>query len=121
MDSTYPVPGPAHFTCVEGITVAAIRGRLDSVTAAGFDAQAASILADRCQRILLDMSATTYLSSAGLRSILTIIKRVAACGGRVGMFSVPPPILEIIEISGFQTLMDIYPDRETALKVSAVR
>ncbi len=121
MDSTYHVSAPAHVTCVEGIPVIAVCGRLDTVNSAAFDAQTASVFADRCARVLLDMSAATYLSSAGLRSILKIIKQVAGCGGRVGMFSVPTTILEIIEISGFQALLDIYPDRETALKESVGR
>ncbi len=121
MDSTYPVSAPAHVTCVEGIPVIAVCGRLDTVSSAAFDAQTASVFADKCARVLLDMSAATYLSSAGLRSILKIIKQVAGCGGRVGMFSVPPSILEIIEISGFQALLDIYPDQATALKESVGR
>jgi anti-anti-sigma factor len=121
MDSTYHVSAPAHVTCVDGVPVIAVCGRLDTVSSGVFDAQTASVFADRCARVLLDMSAATYLSSAGLRSILKIIKQVAGCGGRVGMFSVPAPILEILEISGFQALLDIYPDRETALKESVGR
>jgi anti-anti-sigma factor len=121
MDSTSSASGPAHVTCVQGIPVVAICGRLDTANSAMFDAQTASVLADRCARILLDMSATTYVSSAGLRSILKIIKHTARSGGRAGMFSVPGPILEIIEISGFQALLDMYPDQETALKESVVQ
>ena len=120
MDSTSTVSGPARVTCVQGIPVIAICGRLDTTNSAMFDTQAVSVLKDRCARVLLDMSATTYVSSAGLRSILKIIKHTAACGGRTGFFSVSPPILEIIEISGFQALVDIYPDQETALKESIV-
>ena len=121
MDSTYSVPAPAHVTCVEGIPIIAVCGRLDTTTSAVFDARTASVFADRCARVLLDMSGATYLSSAGLRSILKIIKHAAGCGGRVGMFAVPAPILEIIEISGFQALVDMYPDRDTALKESVGR
>jgi anti-anti-sigma factor len=119
MDSTSPATGPAHVTCVQGIPVVAICGRLDTTNSPVFDAQTASVFCDRWARVLLDMSATTYVSSAGLRSILRIIKHAAGCGGRVGVFGAPAPILEIIEISGFQSLMDIYPDRDTALKESA--
>ena len=121
MDSTSSVSGPAHVACVQGIPVIAVCGRLDTTNAAVFDAQTASVFADRCARVLLDMSGATYLSSAGLRSVLKIIKHTAANGGRVGMYSIPPPILEILEISGFQALMDIYPDQETALKESVGR
>jgi len=121
MDSTSSASAPAHVTCVEGIPVIAVCGRLDTISSVVFDAQTAPVFADRCTRVLLDMSASTYLSSAGLRSILKIIKQTASCGGRVGMFSIPAPILEIIQISGFQALMDIYPDQETALKESVGR
>ena len=121
MDSTHPAPPPAHVTCVEGIPLIAVCGRLDTATSPAFDTQIASLLADRHERVLLDMSAATYLSSAGLRSILKIIKYAADSGGRVGMFSIPAPILEILEISGFQALLDIYPDQETALKESMAR
>lgn len=121
MDSTPPASGPARVTCVQGIPVIAICGRLDTTNSGMFDAQTASVFKDRTARVLLDMSATTYVSSAGLRSILKIIKHTAGSGGRVGMFAMPAPILEIIEISGFQALLDIYPDQESALKESVAQ
>jgi anti-anti-sigma factor len=93
-------------------------GRLDTTTAPLFDAQAAPFLTETRSRVLLDFSGLTYISSAGLRSILRIIKHTAACGGRAGIFAAPTHILEVIEISGFQSLLDIYPDRETALNGS---
>jgi anti-sigma B factor antagonist len=93
-------------------------GRLDTISAPLFDAQAAPFLTETRNRVLFDFSGLTYISSAGLRSILRIIKHTAACGGRAGVFAVPTHILELIEISGFQSLLDIYPDRETALNGS---
>ena len=97
----------------------AIAGRLDTTNAPQFDAQATPLLVEANSRILLDFSALTYISSAGLRSVIRIIKHTAAFGGRTGIFAVPAHILEIIEIAGFQPLLDIYPDRETALNESS--
>lgn len=106
----------ARVAYVQGIPVVEVTGRLDVASAPLFDAETASVCTDRRDRVLLDCSALTYVSSAGLRSILKMIKATAVHGGRVGMFAVSPQILEVIEISGFQTLVDMYPDRETALK-----
>ena len=106
---------PAQIECVRGVPIIVITGRLDATSAPSFDAQAAPLLAEAQSRILLDLSGLKYISSAGLRSIIQIIKHTSVSGGRTGIFSVPAPILEIIEISGFQCLLDIYPDRETAL------
>ena len=115
MTKTSTGPLPAQIECVRGITVMVMMGRLDTTNAPLFDAQTAPFLAESRNRVLLDFSGLTYISSAGLRSIIRIIKHTAICGGRIGIFAVPAPILELIEISGFQPLLDIYPDRETAL------
>lgn len=106
---------PAHIECVRGIPIMVVTGRLDATNALQFDAQAAPFLAEARIRVLLDLSGLTYLSSAGLRSIIRIIKHTAACSGRTGIFAVPAHILELIEISGVQPLLDVYPDRETAV------
>ena len=119
MQSLSPASVPAHVVCVQGIPVVCITGRLDTTSAPVFDTQTTSLLGEKHTRILLDASAMTYISSVGLRSILRIIKHTSQCGGRTGMFALAPQILEVIEISGFQQLLDIYPDRETALNGSS--
>jgi anti-anti-sigma factor len=115
MNSNLPASLPTQIECVEGIPVMVVSGRLDATTAPLFDAQAAPLFAESQSRILLDLSGLKYVASAGLRSIIQIIKHTSRYGGRTGIFAVPAPILEIIGISGFQHLLDIYPDRETAL------
>jgi anti-anti-sigma factor len=120
MNSTSPEAAPARLECVQGVPVMVITGRLDTHAAPIFDAQAAKLLGEKHARVLLDLSGVTFISSAGLRSILQIIKHTNRSGGRTGIFSVPEQILEAIEISGFQPLIDIYPDRETALNGSSV-
>jgi anti-anti-sigma factor len=114
-----PVFVPARIECIRGIPVMSITGRLDSTNAPLFDSQADPVLAEAGSRILLDFSGLTYISSAGLGSIMRIAKWTAGRGGRTGIFSVPAHILELIAISGFQPMLDIYPDRETALNGSS--
>lgn len=120
MHSNSPGSVPAHFVCVQGIPVVSLKGRLDTANSAAFDAQTASLFQEKRQRVLLDLSGLTYISSMGLRSLLKIVKHTAQCGGRTGIFSVPAQILELIEISGFLSLLDIYPDQESALNGSRV-
>jgi anti-anti-sigma factor len=103
---------------MQGIPVVVISGRLDTTNASAFDEQTVSLLEEKHARVLLDLSGATFISSAGLRCILKIIKRTSVNGGRTGIFAAPAPILEVMEISGFQLLLDIYPDLETALNGS---
>jgi anti-anti-sigma factor len=101
------------------LPVIKLSGRLDTVTAPALDAQLAPLLAEPRPKILLDLGDVTYISSAGLRSILQLVKHTAAHGGRLGLFNASPHIMEVIEISGFPSLLDIYPDRESALNAQA--
>ena len=116
MSSTSPVSPAVQIECVEGIPIVVIFGRLDTNSAPLFDTHTASLHEQPCPRVLLDFSSLTYISSAGLRSIIKLIKHAAASGGRAGVFAVAEPIMELIEISGFQPLLDIYADRESALQ-----
>jgi anti-anti-sigma factor len=100
---------------VNKILIVGITGRLDTGSAPVFDATLAPELAQPRRHILVNLAGVTYISSAGLRSILQLVKHSAAQGGKVGLFSAPAHILEVIEISGFPSLLDIYPDRATAI------
>jgi anti-anti-sigma factor len=97
------------------LLIVGIIGRLDTGSAPGFDNELAPVLADPRPRILLDLTANTYVSSAGLRSILQLVKHTAAHGGRLGVFAAQPQVMEVIEISGFPSLLDLYDDRAAAL------
>ena len=91
----------ASFEQIDSFLVIAVTGRLDTVSAPRFDEKLAAVLAEPCPDILLDVSQITYVSSAGLRSILQLVKHADENGGRVGLFSVPAQIMDVLEISGF--------------------
>lgn len=110
---------PAHIERVQNIPVITMAGRLDTQSTTAFDAQVAPLLAEPHRRILMDLAAVTFISSLGLRSLLKVIKHAAASGGRAALCAVPAPILEVIEMTGFSTLVDLYPDRATAVASSA--
>jgi len=48
-----------------------------------------------------------------------LVKHTAAHGGRVGMYGAPSHIMEVVEISGFPSLLDVLADRATALSQHA--
>ena len=100
---------------IDGLPVIAVSGRLDATTAPLFDAEMKALLSTPKPHILMDLSEVTYVSSAGLRSVLLLVKHTAAQGGRLGLFGASQGVMEVIEISGFPSLLDVYPDRETAL------
>ena len=63
---------------VGGVQVVHAIGRLDTITADRFDARVQQGLSPDTTHVVLDLSRVTYVSSAGLRSLLTLLKRVKA-------------------------------------------
>ncbi|HWE84159.1 MAG TPA: STAS domain-containing protein [Terracidiphilus sp.] len=115
MSGTAPASFTTQIEYVDGIPVVVMAGRLEASNVNVFDGQIAPLLTQPHPRILIDMQALTFVASMGLRSILKLIKHAAASGGRAGAFAVPPMVLEVLEMTAFTKLMDVYPDRESAL------
>ena len=96
------------------IHIVAIAGSLDSTTAP--DAQKAldPVLA-AAKKVALDFSALDYISSAGLRVLLGAAKKLRASGGTLRMFGLNQSVREVFEISGFSTILAVYPSEAEAL------
>lgn len=118
MSSAAPASPVAQIEYVQGVPVVVMSGRLEASNTGIFDSQVAPLLTQPHPRILMDMESLVFVASMGLRSILKIIKHAAASGGRAGAIAVSPMVLEVLEMTAFTRLMDVYPDRESALKES---
>src|SRR6266542_2680092 len=71
------------------------------------------------QELAVDMSGLDYISSAGLRVLLVMAKKVQQAKGKVALFGLVPNVREVFSVSGFDTIFSIQPDSATA--VAAVR
>lgn len=94
----------------ETTTVLALNGRLDGQTGPSLD----EVIPDS-GLVVLDLSELSYVSSAGLRSILQALKKTKSTGGSLRLCSIQPTVLKLLELSGFLSLVSTYPDREGAL------
>ncbi|EXJ14828.1 Anti-sigma F factor antagonist (spoIIAA-2) [Imhoffiella purpurea] len=81
--------------------------RLDTQTAPEADAQIAAAIAGGETRILIDFAQTRYISSAGLRVLLKASKQLGKVGA-FGLCNANPQIREVLDISGFATIMHCY-------------
>ena len=89
-------------------------GRLDSGACAAFEVELIGYLNAGSQRLLIDFSELDYISSAGLRVILMAAKRLKASGGSLALCALNDTIGEVFEVSGFDRILDIHPDAESA-------
>ncbi|MBI3785315.1 MAG: STAS domain-containing protein [Deltaproteobacteria bacterium] len=90
-------------------------GRIDAATAPLFHQRLLRSVDDGETSVLLDLMQLDYISSAGLRSLLTAAKRLQAGDGRFAVCSLSHNVREVFEVSGFDTIIEIHPDRAAAL------
>ena len=83
-----------------------VEGRLDTVTAPELEKEVKGGL-DSVQELTFDFSKLEYISSAGLRVLLTAQKLMKKKGGSMVIKGSSEDVLEIFEITGFSTLLDI--------------
>lgn len=97
-------------------TVVKVSGRLDNVTATQFDTDCNKLLSDGgAISLVLDFSELTYISSAGLRSVLLLAKTLNAKGGRVLICGLNQMVKDVFQISGFTGMFPVFQSREEAL------
>jgi anti-anti-sigma factor len=100
---------------IEDVLFLALQGRLDSVNAAEVEASIKERITQGASRIALDFSEIVYVSSAGLRVVLVVAKRLKEIGGRLVLIGLAPSVREVFAISGFLQILTVCEDREAAL------
>ena len=83
----------------------ALSGRLDTLTSPQLEKELSSSL-DGVKQLVLDFSALEYVSSAGLRVLLTA-QKVMNTQGSMKICHVRPLVMEVFEITGFVDILTI--------------
>ena len=104
---------------VDDVLVLSPEGRLDSNTAEAFEQRVLGRIDDGEVRLVIDLSALEYISSAGLRVLLMAAKRIKSENGGMALCGLKEAIREVFEISGFLTILNIVDDMASA--VAAVK
>lgn len=91
----------------------ALEGRLD-ITSAPVLGRA--LVLDDTDTLVLDLAGCDYVSSAGLREILTAYKRMAGAGGEMRVVNVCRDVQHVLEITGLSSMLQVRPKlREISL------
>lgn len=83
----------------------ALEGRLDTITAPELEAELRSVL-DNTTELVLDFEKLDYISSAGLRVLLSA-QKIMSKQGQLQIVHVNETIMEIFEVTGFSDILTI--------------
>ena len=87
--------------------VAKLQGRLDTTAAAEVTPDFQALNQYAAGHIVIDCDELEYISSSGLRLLLTLRKEVAAKNGKLQIRNMNEDILQIFKITGFISLFEI--------------
>ena len=97
------------------VAVVGIAGSVDGLTAETLLSTLQSHVEGGATRLVVDLSAVEYTSSAGLRALLATLKLARQKGGDLRLAAVRPAVFRVLELSGFTSILKLYPDVDAAL------
>jgi anti-anti-sigma factor len=100
------LPFPAR-TLPEGIRVIAPNGRVDSAVGRQLEAALLAQIEAGYKHLVIDMSTITYISSTGLKALLTVSRRAQEVHGKITLATMTARVREIFEMSGFDALFTV--------------
>jgi len=92
-----------------------LKGRMDASSSPAAETVLSRLIESGERRIVVDMSDLDYISSAGLRVLLSSLKRLRDDDGRLLLAGLKPQIQNVFEIAGFQRIFTIYSTTEEAV------
>lgn len=100
-------------TIKENMTIIKPEGRLDAITSEKFQTESTEQVQNGIN-IILDFSELEYMSSAGLRSILFIGKKVASMDSNFAVTGMAGAVAEVFQLSGFEGMIKAFQSVEEA-------
>lgn len=90
------------------------RGRLDALGARDLWQELEPLTQKAGARLLVDMDATRYISSEGIRVLLRAKRVAEENGGHVSLCCLHARLVEILAMAGLEMVFDIHPTRAAA-------
>ena len=98
-----------------GILAIDLEGKLDTQTSTKTLEELLSYLEPNPGKVLLSLNSLDFISSAGLRVILQVAKKVSAYGGALKVSGATGVVKDVMEVSGFDSMLDLYEDEAAAV------
>jgi anti-sigma B factor antagonist len=97
----------------ESVVVVELSGRLDAGSAQEAERRLTEA-AGSARNVIVNLGGVEYISSAGLRSLLVVAKKVRQLNGVLGLCLLSKGVREVFDISGFSSIFTLYDSEEAA-------
>ncbi len=91
-----------------------VSGRIDSSNATEFDNKVKECM-ENGHNLVMDLSGVSYMSSAGLRAIVSALRECKKKKGDVLLVSPSARVAEVLSLAGLDSLFTVYDDATSAV------
>lgn len=97
------------------VTVVAIRGSVDGLTAGDLSDAVAGRVKEGRTHLVADFAEVEYISSAGLRALLGALKDARQQGGDFRLAAIRPDVQRVLDLSGFTSILKAFATVDAAV------
>lgn len=94
------------------VVVIRLKGRLDAASSPQLEKIINSIIDTGHFKFVLNFEGIDYLSSAGMRLMLSVSKKLKHLEGKVVACCLDDEVMDVIKMAGFHQVLEIYPTEE---------
>ena len=103
---------------VSGVEVFTVRGQLDATTSPQLETELLAGVQTGAKQFVVDLEQVSLISSAALRVLLSMAKRMRRQQGRILLCAPSMEVKKVFEVSDLSSLFDIYPTQADALSTT---
>jgi len=97
------------------VKIVGLRGKLDANSSPAVEKELQALMDRGEERLVLDLSELTYISSLGLRIFISVAKNIRNVDGKLALAGLNDHIYEIFKIARFTNIFSIFPSCEEAV------
>ncbi|MCH9627429.1 MAG: putative anti-sigma factor antagonist BtrV [Chlamydiales bacterium] len=94
------------------VVIVRVEGRLDAASSPQLEKKINSIVDSGHFKLVLNFAGVEYLSSAGMRLMLSVSKKLKHLEGKVVACSLNDEVMDVIKMAGFHQVLELYPTEE---------
>ena len=101
---------------VDGVSVVDFFGKMNTSTSPEAEKYLSGLVDQGATNILLNLDELDFISSTGLRVILSTGKKLTASGGKLVICSPNITVKDVLDMSGFSTMFSVFETEDDALE-----
>ena len=97
------------------VLILRMKGRLDAISSPAAEKKVFEHINNGYTKLILDFATIAYLSSAGMRMLLSTSKRLKTLSGKLVVCNITSNVMDVLQMSGFDHVLELSKTEEEAL------